>query len=97
MQMYVDLAVDRDPADLVSTFVEPLSARLQERGAGWVVRHACDELWMHVDLVVSDVADMDHVLECLAECDAPIGTMIYRRDEFGHDQDIFVLGPPPTE
>jgi hypothetical protein len=97
MDACVDIAVDCEPDEIISRFVEPLAARLQERAAGSVVRHSSDELWVHVDLALPDFASMDHVLEFLAEADAPVGSMIYRVDDRGNKQYIFVLAPPTAE
>jgi hypothetical protein len=94
MNARVDLAVDRDVGDLVSVFVLPLDTRLRERGAGSVVGHSSDGPWVHVDLTIADAASLDHVLEFLAEADAPLGSVVYRLDESGRKQDVCVLGPP---
>jgi hypothetical protein len=94
MDARVDIAVDRESEVIVSSFVKPLDARLRERGVGSVVRYSSNELWVHVDLILSAAADMDHVLQFLAEADAPTGSLVYRLDESGGKQDIFVLGPP---
>lgn len=98
MNTRIDLAVDREPESIVSAFVEPLRLRLQQRGSGSVERHSVDRLlWVHVDLSLSRPEGMDHVMEFLAEADAPVGSLVYRLDERGQKQDIFVLGPPGAE
>jgi hypothetical protein len=90
----VDLAVDRDVDEIIAKFVKPMGVRLKERNAGSITGHSSDDLEVHVRLSLLDVAAMDHVLEFLAEADAPVGSVIYRLDKEGNKQDIFVLGPP---
>jgi hypothetical protein len=98
MNARIDLAVDRDPELMVSTFVEPLLLRLQQRESGSVERHTVDGLLcVYVDLALSEPDGMDHVMEFLAEANAPVGSVVYWLDERGQKQDIFVLGPPDAE
>lgn len=97
MNARVDIAVDREIEELVLRFVEPLADRLLERGAGSVIGHSSDALWVHVDLILSGPADLDHVLEFLVEADAPVGSMAYRVDEHGNHHDIHVLAAPSGE
>ncbi len=97
MKVVIELAVDREPDQIVSQFVQPLHNRLQERDLGQLVAHSSDELWVYVELSLLESEGMDCVLEFLAEFDAPIGSVIYRLNEKGKKEDIFVLGPPPID
>ncbi len=98
MNARIDLAVDREPEAIVSAFVEPLRLRLEQRGSGLVERHFVDRLlWVHVDLALSEPEGLDHVMEFLAEADAPVGSVVYRLDERGQKYDIATLGPPNAE
>ena len=98
MRARIDIAVDREPKALVSTFVKPLDAALRQRGVGCVIRHAdTDVLWLVVDLRLINIAAMDHVLEFLSNADAPVGSMVYRLNWLGHKRDMRVLGPPDAE
>src|SRR5262245_60928909 len=98
MNARIDLAVDREPELIVSAFVEPLRVLLEQRGSGSVKGHTVDrELWVHVDLIVSKPDGMNHVMQFLAEADAPEGAVVYRIDERGQKHDIFMLGPPGAQ
>jgi hypothetical protein len=94
----IQLAVDRDPELIISTFVEPLRVRLSQRGSGSVDRYTVDGLlWVCLDLTLSEPDGLDHIMEFLAEADAPVGSVVCLLDERGQEEDIFVLGPPTDE
>ena len=93
MRARVDIAVDREPAEIVRRFVEPLDALLRQREVGAVIKHRAGPLFVAVDVRLSRHAALDHVLEFLATADAPVGSLVSRLNWLGRKRDIQILGP----
>jgi hypothetical protein len=93
MRIVAEIAIDREPHELISTFVDPLSAMLQQDRLGRVTSHQTQgEMWVEVTITASSTAVYDRVLEFLAEANAPIGTIVYQVGWFGRKKQIVMLG-----
>jgi hypothetical protein len=97
MRARVDIAVDRDPAEIVTAFVKPLDVLLRQRGVGTVIKHKAGPLFVAIDVQLSPGAALDHVLEFLANADAPVGSLVSRLNWLGQKRDIRILGPEASE
>lgn len=93
MRVIADIAVDREPQEIVSTFVQPLDELLRRERLGRIVSYSANGLLVDVRLTVRGAAGFDRVLQFFAEADAPIGTVVYQLNWLGSKKNIVVLGP----
>jgi hypothetical protein len=83
--------------EIVRAFIEPLDALLRQGGKGAVITHKAGPLFVAVDVRLARDVAIDHVLEFLANADAPTGTLVSRLNWLGRKRDIRVLGPQAAD
>ena len=94
MHVIAEIAIDRNPQELISAFVSPLDAVLQEGRFGCVTSYETEgPLAVRVTMKVSSSSGYERILEFFAEADATIGTVIYQQGWFGRKKNIFMVGP----
>ena len=72
MRVIAEIAVDREPEELVAAFVKPLDAVLQDGRLGRVTGHSIEGLLIvRVRITVSGSGGYDRILQFFAEADAP--------------------------
>jgi len=94
MLVVAEIAIDREPQELISGFVKPLNTILQEGRLGRVTDHrTLGLLTVKVKMTVSSSEGYERILQFFGEADAPLGTIVYQVGWFGRKKEIVMLGP----